>query len=50
MEIPMDGRKYPMRLNLFFMLIDLLTVVAYPFVYIWLKVRQLTNASVNTGK
>lgn len=39
-----------MRLNMFFMLIDVLTVVAYPFVYIWLKVRQLTDARVSAGK
>lgn len=32
-----------MKLNLFFTLIDLLVILAYPFVFIWSKLARSTN-------
>jgi len=32
-----------MKLNLLFLLMDLITALAYPFVFVWRKLQQFSN-------
>ena len=41
--------EHVMKLHLLFVLIDLLTILTYPFVFVWSKLRQIFNLTKNAN-